>query len=78
MTEFTNSFHQTRASVRADVGQTVSLQSYTRVRRALCGMRGCKCGNPDGTRDSRYSLVLARNGAYGQLRALVVDNRPER
>ena len=77
MTELTNSFHHTRATVRAAVGQTVSFASYTRVRRSLCGMKDCQCGNPDGTRDSRYSLVLGRNGAYGQLRARVVDNQKE-
>jgi len=74
MTELTNSFHKSRTIVMADVGQTVSLASYQRVKRQLCGVRGCKCGNPDGTRDSRYSLVLTQHG-HGSPRGLVVDNQ---
>jgi hypothetical protein len=75
MIELTNSFHKTRATVRATVGDTVSLESYNRVRRQLCGNRKCECGKgPDGTRDSRYSLVLTRRG-HGPERGLVVDNQ---
>jgi len=74
MTKFTNSFHKTETTVRANVGDTVSLASYQRVKRQLCGVRGCKCGNPDGTRDSRFSLVLTQRG-HGSPRGLVVDNQ---
>jgi hypothetical protein len=77
MIELTNKFHGTRATVRAvQVGQTVSLATYKRVRRALCGQKGCSCSTAGSAGDGRYSLVLGRKG-HGPERGLVVDNRPE-
>jgi hypothetical protein len=74
MIVLTNSFHKTQAKVRANVGDAVSLKTYNRVRRALCGMEDCHCGNADGTRDSRYELVRRLHGMELERIALLVDN----
>jgi len=77
MIELTNKFHGTRATVRGvQVGQTVSLATYKRVRRALCGQKGCTCGTAGSAGDGRFSLVLGHKG-HGAERGLVVENQPE-
>lgn len=53
MTTFSNDFHSTTATVRANEGETVSRAVYQRVTRELCGNAGCTCG---GFRGSEYRL----------------------
>lgn len=44
MTTFTNNFHNTEATVRANANETVSRSVYQRVARELCPSNGCTCG----------------------------------
>lgn len=64
-TTFTNDFHNTEATVRGGVGDTVSKAVYDRVCRDLCAS-DCQCGV---FRGSKYKLVPA--DAWGE-RYLIV------
>lgn len=55
MTTFENTFHNTTATIRANVGDTVTRAVYLRVCRDLCGM-DCQCGD---FRGSKFSLIPA-------------------
>jgi hypothetical protein len=73
MTTIINSFHNSSATVRANVGETVSRSTLNRVRRALCGRSDCTCGDTAGARESRYTLVP--QGLDQDAPILVTDNR---
>ena len=69
----TNSFHNTSASIQAEVGARVSRTTFLRVRRTLCGIPDCTCGRADGSRDSRYGLEPQGYGADAPI--LAVDRK---
>ena len=39
-----NDFHEADIALRKRIGQTISRSTLLRVRRGLCGMHGCDCG----------------------------------
>lgn len=75
MLTLTNSFHNTEATIRANVDDTVSRSTLRRVRKQLCGITGCTCGREDGTRHSRYRLES--QGLDADSPVLVIDTRTE-
>jgi hypothetical protein len=69
MTTFTNTFHATETTTRANVGETVTRATYLRIVRALCGVSGCTCGafrgseyrlEPTDSTESSYTVVRSR------------------
>ena len=44
MTTFTNNFHNTEITIRANAGEIVSASTYRRVVRTLCPPHDCQCG----------------------------------
>ena len=75
MITLTNDFHNTKAAIRAKVGETVSEDTIRRVSRKLCPWSDCTCGLEDGTRNSRYRLV--RQDFTPGAGAVVVDVQAE-
>lgn len=64
MTTFTNNFHNSEITIRANGGDVVSATTYRKVCRALCGAEDCKCGTFRGSQ-----AVLVETGAsYQRLR----------
>jgi len=68
-----NDFHNSKINLRLDpCSQALSKATAQRVRRTLCGVRGCTCGDVLGTRglqrsqDGRTILVMAQpdGGAF--------------
>lgn len=62
MTTFTNDFHNTEISTRANLDETVTAATYRRVINKLCGIRECQC---DPFRASEYRLVPADDRGRG-------------
>ncbi len=44
MIELHNTIHNTKVRIRAHLGQTLTPAQVRRIRRELCGVRGCTCG----------------------------------
>lgn len=40
----TNDFHGTKVNVVVDLSGTLSESQIKRIRRTLCGVKGCRCG----------------------------------
>jgi hypothetical protein len=52
-----NDFHGSEVSIRATVGQELSLAQVLRARRILCGISGCTCGGNLGERGPQSAEV---------------------
>lgn len=76
MITLTNDFHSTEITLRKKAGDSVSRSTYYRVRRALCGISDCTCSHSDGTRGSRYELMVM--GYDPDAPITVLDHQPER
>lgn len=57
MLTLANTFHGTKARIRATPGAHVSRRTERRVWRALCGMEGCTCSGAGGVRGGAYVLT---------------------
>lgn len=70
MTQLTNSFHDTSATITAKTGELVSAGIRRRVKRLLCPFQDCTCSRRDGTRNSRYYL---EEDGYGNITVIDRD-----
>lgn len=74
MIHLVNNFHGTRAAVRPieeDGRYYISIATYRRVQRKLCGIKGCLCG---GVRGGRYTLRHVPGYWAGTGYVEVIDN----
>ena len=57
-----NAYHNTRASVRPG---KLTPRQVERTKRALCGVSGCRCSGPLGTRGPQTCNIIADYDAFG-------------
>ena len=57
-----NAYHNTRASVRPG---KLTPRQVERINRALCGVPGCRCSGPLGTRGSQPCNIIVDYDASG-------------
>jgi len=60
-----NAYHNTRAVVCATPGNALTRRQVERTKRALCGVRGCLCSGPLGTRGTQTCNIIADYDAFG-------------
>ena len=63
---FTNSFHNTAATVRVPANMLITASQEKRMARKLCGYEGCVCGGLGGVRGGKWHLDYTSpdNGPY--------------
>jgi len=74
MIQFENTFHRTSVNVKAKPGDKLSPSQLRRIRRALCGVSGCHCGDQWGVRGGRYHIDFAEETVLDEYAVEVLDD----
>lgn len=62
-----NDFHNSETSIRVLIGDRLTRDRVRRIKRRLCGVSGCTCGDELGTRGRQPdngNLVLINSGSW--------------
>jgi len=68
-----NNFHDTQVSIQAEVGDVLTPSQYRRVRRELCGIRGCTCGIVRGYQDYALCALPSWHTFDGDTTYIVIE-----
>ena len=74
-----NEFHNTETRVRAQIGDTLTVDQTRRAARNLCGISDCLCGGEAGQRGPQHTdegrrFVLSNGGRNGADLTLKYDD----